>query len=285
MIHSSESNGTATLGSGACREKGSGITAQFHVLAGVLRGATWECEFYVVDVDVCAATIWRAGQTGNGSFGARASDILEPDVLDEGVGRELRADGRGRHVALIDDNGVVDGRLEEVLECDVLDNTASDVWACPCFDPGAVLGTRHLDILGEHILNDVKYAGELTERANRDTVGSSTIEVLNQNVGRVGLECDAVITVDDDRVQYLHIVATIHIPSVSVRSTMGGVGDRMDIDVVVDDIFALIDKVVPLRAVYHMYVVDGHVLSLEYGERDWPQEGRIACECVPPCLS
>lgn len=56
-----------------------------------------------------------------------------------------------------------------------------------------------------------------------------------------GLESDAIVTVDNHRIQYLNIIASVDVPSVRIGGAMGGIGDGMDIDVVVNNIFAFVD--------------------------------------------
>lgn len=53
---------------------------------------------------------------------------------------------------LIDDHRVIDGRLEEVFESNVLYNATSNILAGPCFDPGAILRVRHLDVPEELVM-------------------------------------------------------------------------------------------------------------------------------------
>jgi hypothetical protein len=51
-----------------------------------------------------------------------------------------------RPTYLVDDHGIIDGRLDKVLERDVLDDAAPDVLPRPHFDSGAVLRLGHLDV-------------------------------------------------------------------------------------------------------------------------------------------
>ena len=51
---------------------------------------------------------------------------------------------------------------------------------------------KHGDVVDEDVLDDVDFAGILTQGANGDTVRAVAVQVLDENVGAVGLECDAV---------------------------------------------------------------------------------------------
>lgn len=47
---------------------------------------------------------------------------------------------------LVNDDWIAHCSLEEVLEGDILDNSAPDIWASPSLDSGAVLSVGHFYI-------------------------------------------------------------------------------------------------------------------------------------------
>jgi hypothetical protein len=51
---------------------------------------------------------------------------------------------------------------------------------------------EHRDVVDENILDNVDFAGVLAQGANRDSVRAVAVQVLDEDVGAVGLECDTV---------------------------------------------------------------------------------------------
>lgn len=62
----------------------------------------------------------------------------------------------------------------------------------PDLDAGAVRGVAHADVVHVHVLHHVHLAAVLAQAADRDAVGAVAREALDENVGGVGLEGDAV---------------------------------------------------------------------------------------------
>ena len=72
---------------------------------------------------------------------------------------------------------------------------------------------EHGDIVDEHVLYNVDFAGVLAQRADGDTVRAVAVQVLDEDVGAVGLECDAVciksISPFDKFMMVIHTIAIV----------------------------------------------------------------------------
>lgn len=64
--------------------------------------------------------------------------------------------------------------------------------AGPDLDAGAIATAGHVNVVDINVLNNVNLALVLAEAADRDAVTASTVQVLDNHVGCVGLERDAV---------------------------------------------------------------------------------------------
>ena len=53
-------------------------------------------------------------------------------------------------------------------------------------------GIEHWDVVDENILDDIDFVLVLAQGTNRDTLGAVAVEVLNDDVGAVGLEGNTV---------------------------------------------------------------------------------------------
>lgn len=70
----------------------------------------------------------------------------------------------------------------------------------------------HRDVLDQDVGDDIRDAVVLTERTDGDTVRTVANEVLNKHVRSVGLEGNAVVAVDDDRISNHQVVRSVSIP-------------------------------------------------------------------------
>ena len=68
---------------------------------------------------------------------------------------------------------------------------------CPCFDTRNVVGSVRNDVAGQDVLHGLELTRVLTNTPNGNSLTVIENHVLNQNVGGVGLECDAIISVGD----------------------------------------------------------------------------------------
>lgn len=103
--------------------------------------------------------------------------------------------------------------------------------AGPDFDPGAVGGIGHRNVVDIDVLDEIYFAGILAQASHRDAMGAITLQSLNDNVRTVGLEGNAIVTVVDDRVLNCNAAGSISIPSVSVLRCIVGFREAGDEDV------------------------------------------------------
>jgi hypothetical protein len=107
-------------------------------------------------------------------------------------------------------------------------------------------------------------------------------QVLNNNVGAVGLEGDAIVTVVDMRVLDDHVVGTVRVPAVGVLSRVLALATAEDVDVVENDVARVGNECVPLRAVSEFQIGDGGTFRADETEEDRPQDVDIlGIEVVP----
>lgn len=113
-------------------------------------------------------------------------------------------------------------------------------------------------------------------------MGAVTDEVLHDNVGRVRLEGDAVVTVVDVRVLDHDVAAAVRVPAVSVLGWVRGRAAAEDVDVREDDICGVGNQRVPLRAVAELQVLDSGALQADGAEEDWTKDVNVlGVEIVP----
>jgi len=138
----------------------------------------------------------------------RAAEVLDGNVGDGEVAGKLVAEGEVLlAVALGDFDGVVDVAKHHAVVSNVGDGTGAaaplqvvgerggDAW--PDFDAGAVRGVGHADVVRVNVLHDVDFPEILAKAAHANAVAAVADEVLDNDVGAVRLEGDAVIAVID----------------------------------------------------------------------------------------
>lgn len=118
--------------------------------------------------------------------------------------------------------------------------------AGPDLDACAVCGVAQCVVVDVQVLYDVENARVLSEGAHRDAMRRVADETLNNNVGAVGLERDAVIVVVNVRVLDNDIVRSVSVPAVEVLSLVLRRGSRVNIDVRDEKVRAVGDEIVPL---------------------------------------
>lgn len=173
-------------------------------------------------------------------------------------------------VALRDFNRVVDVRDLHGIVCDVSHcacaaATLEVAGECggrtgPDFDAGAVRGVGHADVVDVDVLDVVYFAHVLAEGADRDAVGAVADEVLDDDVGAVGLEGDAVVAVVDVGVLDDDVGGAVGVPAVGVFGGVLALAAAEDVDVGEDYVGRVGDEVVPLWGVSQFEVFDAAAL-------------------------
>lgn len=90
-------------------------------------------------------------------------------------------------IALIQHNWGVCVLNVYILVRYVVNITISNVWSSPRFESCTVLAIDECDVLEPRVRDVILDAGVLANGAHRDTVGAVTPQVLDKNVGGVGL--------------------------------------------------------------------------------------------------
>lgn len=253
----------------------------------------------VLERDVATHVGARAHQVADERVvlvGRGALEVLDEDVGDGQVGGILVAEGEVLlTVALSDLDGVVDVGDGHGVVGDVVDGAEAAAalevagqgrrGARPHLDAGAVAGVGHADVVDVDVLDIVDLAGVLAQRADRDAVAAVAPQVLHDDLGAVGLEGHAVVAVVDVRVLDHDVAAAVRVPAVRVLGRVLGHGAARDVDVGEDDVGAVGDQVVPLRAVAQLQVRDGAALEADGAEQDGPEDVDVLGVQVVPHLA
>ena len=99
------------------------------------------------------------------------------------------------------------------------------------------------------ILDNVNFARVLPNGADRDTMATVAVHILNQDLGTTGLEGDTVVTVVDNAVLNDDIRRTVRVPAIGILRFVLASRVASDVEVVEDDICTVGQEVIPLRRV------------------------------------
>jgi len=247
-----------------------------------------------------------------------AEEVLEVDVLDDHEGREFLAAGgvllavaweglsdancflrisqkRTWVLTLVDGDGtVVVDDLESVVG-DVADTagttTAAEtglevgLGAGPDLDAGRVDGVAHGGVVDVDVFDNVKVLGVLAEGADRDTMGAVADQVLDDNIGAVGLERDTVVIVVKNRVLDDDVIGAVSVPAVQVLRLVvrGRAGE--DIDVGDENVGGVGDEIMPVRGVAELQSGDGAAMEAFSDQHNGPLKGLVELESIIPGLT
>lgn len=118
--------------------------------------------------------------------------------------------------------------------------------AGPNFDAGRITSVSHGDVVDVQVLDNVRLALVLAERADADPVRTRAVEVLHHDVGAVGLEGNAVVRIDDDRVLDDDAVGAVRVPAVRVGDLDSAGAGGYEVHVADDHVRCVGDHVEPL---------------------------------------
>jgi len=155
----------------------------------------------------------------------------------------------------------------------------------PDFDAGAVGGVVHRGIENVDVLHNVILANILSERANRDSVGTVTPHVLYEYVRAVWLERYAIVSIVDNRILDHDIRASISVPTVSVLGNIHTVASSRNIDVVKDDIGSIGNEMVVLGRISQEQVAENGIMKTIDTDQDWSKGVDIRGIKIVPDLS
>ena len=195
-------------------------------------------------------------------------------------------------VALSNLNRVVDVGNGHAVIRNVLDSTttASTLQVAresrrstrPNLDTRTVRSIRHADVVHVDVLNDIHFAGVLAQRTNTNTVATVANQVLNNDVGAVGLERHAIVAVVDMRVLNNNVVGAVRVPAIRVLSGVLALAAAEDVDVVEHHVGGVGNERVPLRAVSELQIRDSGAFRADDTEEDGPQDVDVlGVEVVP----
>lgn len=166
----------------------------------------------------------RAGHVvGDGPAEVLPDDIR--DVEGRGVARLTRVAGEG--LALSDEERLAAGAVElDVLQHDVTSvtrSTASAVWrvsdldAGPGFEVAATESVVQGHVPREKVLNVLELANKLTDRAHGDACAAKELAVVDEDVTRIRLQGDRVVTVHHHPAAENDVIRVHRIRSISVE--------------------------------------------------------------------
>jgi len=195
-------------------------------------------------------------------------------------------------VALSNLNRVVDVGNSHAVVRNVLDSTAatstlqvareSGRSTRPDLDARTVRRIRHADVVHVNVLNDIHFAGVLAQRTDTNTVATVTDQVLNNDVGAVGLERNTIVAVVDMRVLNHNVIGAVRVPAIRVLSGVLALAAAEDVDVVEDHVGGVGDERIPLRAVSELQIGDSGTLCTDHTEEDGAKDVDVlGVEVIP----
>jgi hypothetical protein len=116
-------------------------------------------------------------------------------------------------------------------------------------------------------------------------VAAITDQVLNHNVGAVGLEGDAIVAVVNVRVLNNYVIGTVRVPAIGVLGRVLALATAEDVDVVENDVARVGNERVPLRAVSEFQIGYGGTFCADETEEDRPQDVDVLGIQVVPGLA
>lgn len=223
------------------------------------------------------------------------------EVAKDNVGNGQRAGvlGAQRQVALAvalgDFNGIVDIVNEHAVKGDIVDTAVAAAAlqvarerrgrVGPDFNAPAVGGAVHANVADPDILDNVVLADILAQAADRNTVAARARQGLDEHVGAVGLEGDAVVAVVDDRVHNGDVAAAVGIPAVGVFGNVGTRRCSRNRNVAKDDVAGIGDKVVVHGTEAQVEVGNDAVLEAVDANEDGTQSINVLRVQVEPDLA
>lgn len=125
---------------------------------------------------------------------ARSIDVDKVDVRDVDIAWVRRASCVvDVEVALVKHNRRISVLNVNVLVCDVVDVAVSDVRASPGLETSTVLAVKQGDVFEPCVGDEVFDTGILANGAHGDTVSTVAPEILDEDVGGIGLRAEAVV--------------------------------------------------------------------------------------------
>jgi len=155
----------------------------------------------------------------------------------------------------------------------------------PDFDAGSVGSIVHGDVVDVDVRDDVVLADVLAKGSDGDAVRAVAEEVLDEHVGAVGLEGDAVIAVVDVRILYRDVRATVGIPTIRIFGRVVACASARDIDGIKYDIGRIGHEMVIFRAVSQVQIADCRVVETNDAHEDGSQNIFVLCVEIIPDLS
>ena len=195
-------------------------------------------------------------------------------------------------IALSNLNRVVDVRNSHAVVRNVLNSTTtastlkitgeSGRSTRPDLNARTVGSIRHADVVHVNVLDNINFAGILAQRTNTNTMATVADQVLNNDVGAVRLERNAIVAVVDMRVLNDNIVGTVRVPAIRVLSGVLALAAAEDVDVVEYNVGGVGNERVPLRTVSELQIGDGGAFRTNHTEENGAKDVDVlGVEVVP----
>ena len=157
--------------------------------------------------------------------------------------------------------------------------------AGPHLDTRAVAGIEHADVLDQNVLHDVDLAYVLAQAADRDTMRAVAVQVLHQDLRRVGLEADTVVAIVDGAVLDRDLARAVHVPPVRVLRSVVAPAVARNEQIAENDVAAVGYEVVPLRRVEQVQIADKSTVQANGSEEDGAQGRDVGRIQIVPDLT
>lgn len=209
------------------------VGASVHLILNVgsihrlVQGMVDRLHMDILELDARTRVHGRAIEHGGNVVSRGAVDVGPGDIFNRHLGRVAELTASLRVDALRELHRQGDIHHLEVVEGHILDQTAAAAAGVaiaarrggdtsPGLDVCAVDAVQTFHVFEAHVLHVVRRGGILTQRSDGHAPIRVTCDILDEQVGGVSFDCDAVIAVVDDRVLDEEVVAVPRVVAVRV---------------------------------------------------------------------
>lgn len=233
----------------------------------------------IIELDIGARMQGRAIQRGGNVVSRGTVDVGPGDILDLHLGGVAVLIASGGVDALGDLDGKSDVNHLDVFEGDVLDQAAAAAagvavsarrlgHTLPGLDICAVLAVQAFDVLEGYVLHVVRRQGVLAQRSDGHAPGPVAGDILDEQVGGVSFDGDAVIAVVDDCVLDEEGVAVPRVVAICIDCAPLIVAGGVNVQVRDGDVLAVRDKGCPELRLDNGQVIGKQVGGVGEGNAD-----------------
>ena len=111
------------------------------------------------------------------------------------------------------------------------------------------------------------------------------MEILDQDLCAVSFETDTVVSIVDDAVLNDNVGASVSVPAVGVLGHVAAIAVPTDCNVAEDDVGAVGYKVIPLRGIAEVDILDRAAVETDCSKEDGTKNVYVLCIKIVPDLT